>query len=63
MLQGLLLKKNDGHWKKDFTPVIFIHQEGWQSKKETEGIAAVISKGKIEEYLSTTSSKETKDLH
>ena len=42
---------------------MFIHQEGQQSKKETEAIAAVISKGKIEEYLSTTSSKETKALH
>ena len=60
MLQGLLLTKNVGHWKKDFTPVMLIHQEGQRSKKETEVIAAVNSRGGIEEYLSTTNSKETR---
>ena len=42
---------------------MLIHQEGWRSKKETEAIAGVNSKGGIEEYLSTTNSKKTKDLH
>ena len=47
---------------KHFTPVVLIRQEGRRSKKETEVMAAATSKGGIEEYLSTTTSKTTKDL-
>ena len=39
-----------------------MHQQGRRSKKETEVMAAATSKGGIEEYLSTTTSKMTKDL-
>ena len=39
-----------------------MRQEGRRSKKETEVMAAATSKGGIEEYLSTTTSKTTKDL-
>ena len=47
---------------KHFIPVVLIRQEGRWSKKETEVMAAATSKGGIEEYLSTTTSKTTKDL-
>ena len=48
---------------KHFTPVVLIRQEGRRrSKKETEIMTAATSKGGIEEYLSTTTSKTTKDL-
>ena len=39
-----------------------MRQQGRRSKKETEVMAAATSKGGIEEYLSTTTSKMTKDL-
>ena len=39
-----------------------MRQQGRRSKKETEVMAAATSKGGIEEYLSTTTSKTTKDL-
>ena len=41
---------------------MLVRQEGRRSKKETEVMAAATSKGGIEEYLSTTTSKTTKDL-
>ena len=41
---------------------MLIRQEGRRSKKETEVKAAATKKGGIEEYLSTTTSKTTKDL-
>ena len=41
---------------------MLIRQEGRRSKKGTEVMAAATSKGGIEEYLSTTTSKTTKDL-
>ena len=41
---------------------MLIRQEGRRSKKKTEVMAAATSKGGIEEYLSTTTSKTTKDL-
>ena len=39
-----------------------MRQQGRQSKKETEVMAAATSKGGIDKYLSTTTSKTTKDL-
>ena len=39
-----------------------MRQQGRRSKKETEVMAAATSKGGIDEYLSTTTSKTTKDL-
>ena len=47
---------------KHFTPVVLIRQEGRRSKKETQVMASATSKGNIEEYISTTTSKMTKDL-
>ena len=47
---------------KHFTPVLLIRQEGRRSKKETQVMASATSKGNIEEYISTTTSKMTKDL-
>ena len=47
---------------KHFTPLVLVHQEGRRSKKETTEMASATMKGKIEQYLSTTGSKTTKDL-
>ena len=47
---------------KHFTPVVLICQEGQRTMKETEAMAAATSKGGIEQYLSTTTRKITKDL-
>jgi len=44
------------------TPLVLVHQEGQWSKEETQAIATATMKGQIEEYISTTSSKSTKDL-
>ena len=41
---------------------MLIRQEGGRSKKETEFMAEATKKGGIEEYLSTTTSKTTKNL-
>ena len=41
---------------------MLIRQEGGRSKKKTEAMVATTNRGGIEEYLSTTTSKTTKDL-
>ena len=45
-----------------FTPLVLVHQEGQRSKKKTTDMASATMKGNIEQFISTTSSKTTKDL-
>jgi len=47
---------------KHFTPLVLVHQEGKPSKTETIAKASALKSGNIDQYLSTTSSKTTKDL-
>ena len=45
---------------KHFTPLVLVHQEGKPSEKDCK--ASALKCGNIDQYLSTVSSKTTKDL-
>jgi len=48
---------------KHFTPLVVVHQEGQQSKKKIRDMASATMKGNIDKYISTASSKTTKDIN
>ena len=47
---------------RHFTPVVLVRQQGQRSKKEAEVQVTAIRQGGIDNYISTTTNKITKDL-